>query len=571
MKKTYYCLAAVVALAFLWGGGTGLPAAEQPETAEPQLVATELFEIAGPAKPAGKIDELVFARLAELGIEPRLCSDAVFVRRAYLDVIGTLPTAEEARAFLDNSDIENKRRALIEQLLQRPEFADYWAMRWGDVLRIKAEFPVNLWPNAAQAYHRWLRASIAENKPYDQFARELLTSSGSNFRVGPVNFYRAIQDRSPEGIASAVALTFMGARTDTWPQARLAAMAVFFSQIGYKPTSEWKEQIVFWDPLGAASLPGNVVPGREVPGTGRPKPAEGGEAGPPALPSAATGPITAVFPDGTVIELAADRDPRQVFAEWLIRPENPWFTRAIVTRVWAWLLGRGIIHEADDIREDNPPSNPELLAYLEKELIESGYDLKHLYRLILNSSTYQMSSVPCGGGERAEAQFARYPIRRLEAEVLIDAINSVTGSWDFYTSPIPEPFTFIPSDMRAVALGDGSITSLFLALFGRSPRATGAMNERDNKPVPAQFLHMLNSSHIQRKLTDSAKLRALFEAERPVEEVVEELYLSALSRRPTVEELKTALEHIQANRIKREGLMDVTWALINSTEFLYRH
>ncbi len=568
-----YCLVAVAAFAFLLGGGTWLCAGEQPEAVEPRLVAPESFELPGPAKPAGKIDELVFARLAELGIEPRLCSDAVFVRRAYLDVIGALPTAEEARAFLDNPDIENKRRELIEQLLQRPEFADYQAMRWGDVLRIKAEFPVNLWPNAAQAYHRWLRASIAENKPYDQFARELLTSSGSNFRVGPVNFYRAIQNRTPEGIASAVALTFMGVRTDAWPQERLAGMAVFFSQVGYKPTSEWKEQIVFWDPLGAASLPGNVVPGRDAPGTGRPKPAEGegGEAAPPALPSVASGPIKAVFPDGTAIELSPDRDPRQVFAEWLIRPENPWFTRAIVNRVWAGLLGRGIIHEADDIRDDNPPSNPELLAYLEKELIESGYDLKHLYRLILNSSAYQMSSVPRGGGEQAEAQFASYPVRRLEAEVLIDAINAVTGTSDFYTSPIPEPFTFIPADMRAVALADGSITSQFLALFGRSPRATGATNERDNKPVPSQFLHMLNSSHIQRKLTDSAKLKALFEAERPVEEIVEELYLTALSRRPTAEELKTALEYIQANRVKREGLIDMTWALINSIEFLYRH
>lgn len=569
MKR--YCLLAVAAFALLWAGGTWLDAAEPAET-PPPTVATELFELPGPARPAGKIDELVFARLEKLGIEPRLCSDAVFLRRAYLDVIGTLPTAEEARAFLDNPDTANKRRELIEQLLQREEFADHWAMRWGDVLRIKAEFPVNLWPNAAQAYHRYVRASLADNKPYDQFARELLTSSGSNFRVAPVNFYRAIQDRTPQGIAAAVALTFMGARTETWPPERLAGMAVFFSQVGYKPTSEWKEQIVFWDPLGAASLPGNVVPGRDAPGTGQPKPAEGqGEEAPPALPSVPSGPIKAVFPDGTAIELPPDRDPRQVFAEWLIRPENPWFTRAIVNRVWAWLLGRGIIHEADDIRDDNPPSNPELLAYLEKELIASGYDLKHLYRLILNSHTYQMSAVPAGGSEQAEAQFARYPIRRLEAEVLIDAINVVTGTWDFYSSPIPEPFTFIPPDVRAVALGDGSITSQFLALFGRSPRATGAMNERDNKPVPAQFLHMLNSSHIQRKLAEGAKLKALFEADRPVEEVVEELYLMALSRRPTAEELKTAMEHIQANRVKREGMMDIAWALLNSTEFLYRH
>ena len=193
-----------------------------------------------------------------------LCSDAVFVRRVYLDVIGTLPTAKEAREFIQDPDTKNKRRRLIDRLLERDEFAEYWAMKWGDILRIKAEFPVNLWPNAAQAYHRWVRASIAENKPYDKFARELLTSSGSNFRVGPVNFYRAIQNRTPEGIATAVALTFMGARAEAWPKDRLPGMAAFFSQIGYKPTREWKEEDVFWDPLQARGTGRQGVPGKPV-------------------------------------------------------------------------------------------------------------------------------------------------------------------------------------------------------------------------------------------------------------------------------------------------------------------
>jgi hypothetical protein len=210
-----------------------------------------IFESSAAVTPEGQIDKLVMARLSPLGIQPALCSDAVFVRRAYLDVIGTLPTAKEAREFIADPDTKNKRRLLIDRLLERDEFADCWAMKWGDILRIKAEFPVNLWPNAAQAYHRYVRASIAANKPYDKFARELLTSSGSNFRVGPVNFYRAIQNRTPEGIASAVALTFMGARADKWPTNQLAGMAAFFAQIGYKPTREWKEEIVFWDPLNS--------------------------------------------------------------------------------------------------------------------------------------------------------------------------------------------------------------------------------------------------------------------------------------------------------------------------------
>jgi hypothetical protein len=531
--------------------------------------ATNLFESSAKPTPLGKLDEIVFAKLSSLDIQPVLCSDAVFVRRAYLDVIGTLPTAEEARTFIDDPDAANKRSALIDRLLERDEFADYWSMKWGDVLRIKAEFPVNLWPNAAQAYHRWVRLSIAENKPYDQFVREMLTSSGSNFRVGPVNFYRAIQNKTPEGTAIAAALTFMGTRADAWPPERLSGMAVFFSQIGYKPTSEWKEEDVFWDPLHVSNKPGNIAPGRaSLVASATPEEGNSEEA---TEPAADNEPAAAVFPDGTKVELPPDRDPREVFADWLITPENPWFTRSIANRVWAWLTGRGIIHEPDDIRDDNPPSNPELLAYLQKELIGSGYDLKYLYRLILTSSTYQLSSTPRFDNPQAEANFASYSLRRLDAEVLIDAVNGITGTTDLYTSAIPEPFTYIPKDLPAIAVADGSITSPFLALFGRSARATGMENERNNRPVSAQWLHMLNSSHVQNKLEQGPKLRALFGSGRKPKEIAEELYLTILSRRPTEEELKTAAEYLETNRSRNQGAIDITWALINSTEFLYRH
>ncbi len=593
------------------------------DSATPQaatFVPLEIYENPIPPKPAGEIDRIVFRKLSSLKIQPSLCSDAVFVRRVYLDVIGTLPTAKEVRDFIHNPDTANKRRQLIDRLLEREEFADYWAMKWADILRIKAEFPVNLWPNAAQAYHRWVRSSIAGNKPYDKFVREMLTSSGSNFRVGPVNFYRAVQNRTPEGLAGAVALTFMGSRIDAWPKERLAGMAVFFSQVGYKPTNEWKEEHVFWDPFHCCSMPGNTAPGQAAIDTLVSTASDASKA--VSKPPVDSSQPAAVFPDGTNIRLSTDRDPREVFAEWLITPRNPWFTRCIANRIWEWLLGRGIIHEPDDIRPDNPPSNSELLTYLEREMVAGHYDLKRFYRLILNSNTYQLSSVPRFANPQAEANFACYPLRRLDAEVLIDAINKITGTSDLYTSAIPEPFTYIPKGKSAISIADGSITSPFLALFGRSARATGMETERINKPVPSQWLHMLNSSHIQRKLEQGPALKAIIDSGRKPAEIAEELYLTILSRPPTAEELhiiedygisaipnkpadaskqntskipneakKSVAKPTAGNKppvAKKQGKtptnpkkavavrnraywVDIAWALINSTEFLYRH
>jgi hypothetical protein len=482
----------------------------------------------------GKIDELVFGRLKQLKIEPaRVCSDAVFVRRVFLDVIGTLPTAQEAREFIADKDPE-KRAKLIDRLLERPEFADYWAMKWCDLLRVKAEFPINLWPNAAQAYHRWIRTAIKENMPYDRFVREMLTSSGSNFRVPQVNFYRAMQNKEPPAIAQTVALTFMGARAEKWPPEQLAGMAGFFAQLGYKMTAEWKEEIVFFDP---------------------------------EKPAAKT-----VFPDGTAADLSAGQDPREALADWLLGPKNPWFTRNIANRAWSWLMGRGIVHEPDDLRPDNPPSNPELLAHLEQELVASRYDMKHLFRLILNSKTYQLSSIARSKRPEAEANFAFYPLRRLEAEVLIDALCQITGTTEKYTSPIPEPFTFIPEKLRSIALPDGSISSAFLETFGRPPRDTGLESERNNRATAAQRLHMLNSSHVQRKIEQSPKLQSLLQTKGTPREAVNGIYLTVLSRFPTDEELKILAARAQSSTGKgREAAVDLIWALLNSAEFQYRH
>lgn len=499
---------------------------------------SSIFEDAARPVPETRIDRFVFSQLSTAEIHPVLCSDAVFVRRLYLDLLGKLPTAQEAIRFIDNPDSDNKRSVLIDQLLERREFTDYWSMKWGDTLRIKAEFPINLWPNAAQAYHRWVHASIAQNKPYNQFVREMLVSSGSNFRVGPVNFYRAIQNKTPEGIAATVALTFMGSRIESWPKEQQAGMAEFFAQVGYKPTSEWKEEIVFWDPLKACRIKGNAAPGNAAITT-LTFPAE--TIAVSAEASAELCNREALLPGGAPVQLTGDRDPRELFSDWLMQPDNPWLARCAVNRTWAWLLGRGIIQEPDDIRADNPPSHPELLDWLEQELITHHYDMKHLIRLILNSSTYQLSSVTISPG--TEPLFAAYPIRRLEAELLIDAINQITDTSDLYTSAIPEPFTYLPQGQPAVAIADGSISSPFLALFGRSARATGMATERDNQTIPAQWRHMLNSSHIQKKIEQGPGLRKIVSSKKPPREIIEDLYLTILSRRPSETETLIALEY----------------------------
>ncbi len=496
------------------------------------------FERPLPAQPQNEIDHAVFPQLKRLGIEPAHgCTDAVFVRRVFLDVIGTLPTAAETRKFLQDRQ-PDKRIALIDHLLTRGEFAAYWTMRWCDVLRVKAEFPINLWPNAAQAYHHWIHTAVRDNLPYDKFARALLTSNGSNFREGPVNFYRAMQARTPDGIARTVALTLMGVRAEKWADSQRAEMAVFFSRIGYKGTGEWKEEIVFFNPETPLKTPSGRF----------------------------------VFPDGQTAPLAASRDPREIFADWLITPQNPWFTRAAVNRIWSWFMGRGVVHEPDDIRPDNPPANPALLAALEKEFVASGYDMRRLFRTILASATYQLASVARSADPAAEANFAFYPLRRLDAEVLIDALNQITGTTEKYTSAIPEPFTFIPEDQRSIALPDGSITSSFLETFGRPGRDTGIEAERNNRVTAAQRLHLLNSTHVRRKIEQGPGIQALIRAKSAPGEVIDNIYYTILSRKPTDQERQVVVNYAKAPGMDaRSAALDLAWALVNSAEFLHRH
>jgi len=350
------------------------------------------------------------------------------------------------------------------------------------------------------------------------------------------NFFRAVPSKDPETLARMAALTFMGVRADKWPAAKLKAMAAFFSQVGYKATREWKEEVVFND-----------------------------------LGKAAARPATATLPDGKSVRLPADCDPRAAFCDWLVTGQNPWFAPSVANRVWAWLLGRGIVHEPDDFRPDNPPRHPELLAHLAQVLVQANWDLKALIRQILLSSTYQLSSIPQSTQKGAAEEFASYHLRQLEAEVLIDAINQITGTTETYSSMTPEPFTFIPEERRSITLADGSITSSFLEMFGRPSRDSGLASERTNSPTAAQRLHLLNSSHIQRKLERGPSMVALIQSARTPTPLVDELYLTLLSRFPTEGERAIALQYITAAGSLQIGANDLAWAALNSSEFLYRH
>ena len=509
-------------------------------------------------KPFNKIDELVLAKLRELNIEPSpVCTDEEFLRRVYLDVIGILPTADEAREFLADTD-SGKRAKLVDRLMERPEFADCWSLKWGDLLRIKSEYPVNLWPNAVQAYHHWLRDCIARNVPYDQFARDLLTATGSNFRSPPANYYRAVSHKDPQSLAESTALLFMGTRlecahchahpTANWTPKDNLAMAAFFGQVQYKLTQEWKEEVVYVTPGHLLYDPADTNAKNRKPVTPR------------FLGSTKAGAINPY----------KENDLRVPFARWLTGSDNPYFARNIVNRVWFWLMGRGIIQEPDDIRPTNPPGNPELLAYLESELVSHKYDLRHIYRLILTSRTYQLSWRPGSSNQGDDENFSHRLPQRLTAEQLLDAIGQVTETSEPFRSQIPEPYTVLPDGFRAGQLFDGSISVMFLELFGRPTRDTAYESQRDNQPSMRQAMHMLNSLQIEGRLGSSPRLTRL--APKKDAQVVEELYLAALSRPPKEAEKAKALEYLERNKKNRsQAIQDLLWAIFNTKEFLFNH
>ena len=473
--------------------------------------------------PNNKIDEFVFAKLQKLGIPPsELCSDHEFLRRIYLDAIGTLPTPDEARAFLADTDPQ-KRSKLVDRLLTREEFADFWALKWGDLLRIKTGVGVTR-PAGAGTYYRWVRESIAQNMPYDQFARELVTASGSNYELGAANFFTPASNKDTQSFAEAAALIFMGARigcarchghpVESWALDDDLGLAAFFATVSFKNTREWTEEIVFSNPKKTLPHPktGQVV---------KPK-----------------------FLGGEVLELDGREDPRVRFAEWLISPQNPWFAKNIVNRVWFWLLGRGIVHEADDLRSTNPPENPEILQYLQEELVSQKYDLKHIFRLILNSKTYQLSSQPNQWNEEDVAHFSHYRAKRLGAEQLLDAVSEVTETWERFNNTVAAPNYSLPLGHKAKRIPDGSTDSPFLKLFGRAARDTSFESQRTSPPSVQQALYLLNSDEFQAKVVSSPRIHRLIQEQKSDAEAIDELYLVTLARAPTEQEKTRLLDYM---------------------------
>jgi hypothetical protein len=484
------------------------------------VVAAGLLLGADPRPAVQAVDRVLADRLQQAGRPmPPPADDAVFLRRISLDVCGILPTPAEVRSFIADAAID-KRERCIDRLLERPEAADRWAQRWGDLLRIKAEFPSNLWPKAVAGYHRWVRDAWRTAMPYDRFARDLLTASGSAFTVPPANFWRTGADRTPRRCAAEVLRVFHAVRLDACGAdlAGIDAFAACFAQARVKPTGEWKEEVVWRD--------------RD------------------AVPAVAPGPL-----HGAPFALDPTIDPRRPAAGWII--DHPRFARALANRTWHALVGAGP-SPVDDLA--GPEAVPGLLDLLGRELSASGHDVRHLYRIILRSAAYQAVAKDDGAGDPLAC--TAYRLRRLDAEVLLDAINQATGSGERYVSMIPEPFTYLPADQRATALADGSISLPFLELFGRPARASGTDDERSRAPSALQAQHLLNSNHIQAKV---ARLKALPAGQAGVDE----LWLRFLSRRPDAAESAAAAAHRAAHA--DEAIADLAWTLINTLEFQLAH
>jgi hypothetical protein len=497
-------------------------------------LARDPWAVAADANP---IDRAVLSKLRRLRLVPaQRCTDAEFLRRAYLDLTGMPPSPEEATRFLD-STLPNKRTRLVDDLLGSPAYVDLWSYRLGDLLRNTRR---SLGPKGNRLFHTWLREQVAANRPWDQLVRDLLTSRGSLWDVGPANFYGTAS--GPAEWAEVTSQEFLGVRIqcarchdhpfDRWSQTDYYRLAAFFARMEVKSGGERGDPVVVLRAKGEVQHPktGAVVP-------------------PGAL-------------DGKLERRQADR--RADLAVWLTSRENPWFARSIANRVWKHLMGRGLVHPVDDMRATNPPSNEAALAALTEHLIRSDFDLKALIRLIATSQVYQASSATTAGTRFDETQFSHHTVHRLTAEQLLDSLVVATG--------VTEKFAGAPDGTRAAQLADTSVPSYLLDLFGRPARTSVCECEREDEANLAQVLHLMNGDSINEKINaPDGRLARLLRSSKPDRDVVTELFLAVLVRRPSEKELSGALQALSRSGPRKEVMADLFWALLNSREFLFNH
>ena len=486
------------------------------------------------------VDQLVDARLKTLRIAASpSCDDATYLRRVYLDVIGRLPSPVEARIFLADEQ-PGKRSRLVETLFERPEFADYWALKWSDWLRVDRQI---LGHQGAYAYYKWIRDSLASNLPMDQFARQLITADGPLADHPAGYFYKVSKD--PGETASMLSQVLLGVRIDCakchhhpfdrWSQDDYFGMQAFFTPVAFKGTPRGESLLALRNDTTSHPRTGAVIHAHAL-GT--------------AMPNA---------------DPAGDR--RRVLADWVVAADNPYFARNLANRMWAHFLGRGLIEPVDDVRMTNPPSNPELLDFLAQDLRSHKFDFHQLVRSIVQTRTYQASSSVNDTNANDEQNYSRALLRRLDAEVLLDAICDATG--------VPEKFDGVPAGWRATQLWDSQVSHYFLTTTGRPTRTTVCECERVASPSVAQVLHGLNSPSLEGKLSHEAGRVGALSKSFPTDNaaVVEELYLAFFSRMPSIHERDAALEHLSSRGVtdRRAAIEDVAWSLMNSLEFVFNH
>ncbi len=501
----------------------------------------------------GFVDDLVFAKLKTIGIPPSdLADDGTFVRRVTLDITGRLPTAAEMKDFLASKDA-NKRSALIDRLLDSPEYAEFFANKWSGLLRNQRTQPN--FARGSYLFYSWIRDSIADNKPYDQFVREVVAASGDLDQNPPVAWYRQVKEMKQQ--MEDVAQLFLGTRMqcaqchhhpfEKWSQQDYYGFAAFFSNVSRKPSTFAGEEMIF-NKRGVAQTT-NI----------RTKLA-----------------VTPTSLGAAALKLKPEQDPRQALAEWMSAKDNPFFAHTLVNRYWKHFFNRGLVEPEDDMRETNPPVNPELLSALAADFVKGGYDMKQLIRTITNSTTYQLSAIPNAHNAKDRQNFSRYYPKRLNAEVLYDSVNTLLDVETNFAGQAP--------GTRAVALPDNSYnqSTYFLSVFGRPDSSSACECERTQEASLAQSLHLLNAAEIQTQLSrGNGRADMLTKDTRPDDDKITDLYHIALSREPNADEVKFAHTHLdkktanktgdEAFKGKKEAYEDILWALLNTKEFLFNH